>query len=273
MISTQPETIPVLHYYLPDGLRYATLTGEQTDLGVWDWRDGVERLEATTPEKDLTPLIDSLEPGTPRRAGRADHVDAEPLARALDGARARSARRSGRRRSPTTRAWRSSSIQPTQLHAAAAESGAGDGDGEDALDGQRQREARAGRASPRARAARSSAPRARGRSPARARTRSRRSSPCRGGSARRCARAPPRARPGPWSATRTITARCVRGRGDLDRLAGRRVAQRVVDQDPHDARAGGRIGARPARLAALGDLQRRRRARPPAARTRRRRRG
>ena len=28
VISTQPETIPVLHYYLPDGLRYATLTGE-----------------------------------------------------------------------------------------------------------------------------------------------------------------------------------------------------------------------------------------------------
>ena len=30
VISTQPETIPVLHYYLPDGLRYATLTGEVT---------------------------------------------------------------------------------------------------------------------------------------------------------------------------------------------------------------------------------------------------
>src|SRR5205085_6898532 len=52
VISTQPETIPVLHYYLPKGLRYATLTGEQTDLGVWDWRDGVARLENTTPEKD-----------------------------------------------------------------------------------------------------------------------------------------------------------------------------------------------------------------------------
>jgi mannosyltransferase len=64
VISTQPETIPVLHYYLPDGLRYATLTGEQTDLGVWDWRDGVQRLEQTTPQKDLQPLLDSLAPGT-----------------------------------------------------------------------------------------------------------------------------------------------------------------------------------------------------------------
>jgi len=64
VISTQPETIPVLHYYLPAGLRYATLTGPQTELGVWDWRDGVQRLDATTPEKDLKPVIDALAPGT-----------------------------------------------------------------------------------------------------------------------------------------------------------------------------------------------------------------
>jgi mannosyltransferase len=64
VISTQPETIPVLHYYLPDGLRYATLTGEQKELGVWDWRDGVERLDATSAERDLQPVIDSLKPGT-----------------------------------------------------------------------------------------------------------------------------------------------------------------------------------------------------------------
>ncbi len=64
VISTQPETVPVLHYYLPDGLRYATLTGELTELGVWDWRDGVERLKATTPERNLQPVIDSLPAGT-----------------------------------------------------------------------------------------------------------------------------------------------------------------------------------------------------------------
>jgi mannosyltransferase len=63
VISTQPETIPVLHYYLPEGLKYATLTGPLTDLGVWDWRDGVERLDATNPEKDLKPLIDALPVG------------------------------------------------------------------------------------------------------------------------------------------------------------------------------------------------------------------
>ncbi len=63
VISTQPETIPVLHYYLPEGLKYATLTGGVTDTGVWDWRDGVTRLDATTPEKDLKPLIDALPVG------------------------------------------------------------------------------------------------------------------------------------------------------------------------------------------------------------------
>jgi mannosyltransferase len=63
VISTQPETVPVLRYYLPDGLRYATLTGRMTDTGVWDWRDGVTRLEATSPQKDLRPLIDALPAG------------------------------------------------------------------------------------------------------------------------------------------------------------------------------------------------------------------
>jgi hypothetical protein len=63
VISTQPETVPVLHYYLPEGLKYATLTGSLTDLGVWDWRDGVKRLNATNPDRDLKPLIDALPAG------------------------------------------------------------------------------------------------------------------------------------------------------------------------------------------------------------------
>jgi hypothetical protein len=33
------------------------------DLGVTDWRDGVERLEATSAERDLAPLLDDLRPG------------------------------------------------------------------------------------------------------------------------------------------------------------------------------------------------------------------
>jgi mannosyltransferase len=63
VVSTQPEQVPVLHHYLPPGLRYATLTGYVKDVGVTDWRDGVERLEATSPQRDLKPILDELQPG------------------------------------------------------------------------------------------------------------------------------------------------------------------------------------------------------------------
>ena len=63
VVSTQPEQIPVLNRYLPAGLRYATLTGPVEDTGVTDWRDGVERLEASSPRRHLAPLLDRLPPG------------------------------------------------------------------------------------------------------------------------------------------------------------------------------------------------------------------
>jgi hypothetical protein len=63
VVATQPEQVPVLAYYLPGGLRYATLTGEVRDVGVTDWRDGVERLRRASPRRDLAPLLDDLRPG------------------------------------------------------------------------------------------------------------------------------------------------------------------------------------------------------------------
>ena len=45
VVSTQPEQVPVLEYYLPDGLRFATLTGEVRDTGVTDWRDGPDHAD------------------------------------------------------------------------------------------------------------------------------------------------------------------------------------------------------------------------------------
>jgi mannosyltransferase len=63
VVSTQPEQVSVLAYYLPDGVRFATLTGEVEDTGVTDWRDGPERLGATSAERDLAPLLDELRPG------------------------------------------------------------------------------------------------------------------------------------------------------------------------------------------------------------------
>jgi hypothetical protein len=63
VVASQPEQVPALAYYLPAGLRYATLTGPVRDTGVTDWRDGVERLEATSAPRDLGPLLDTLKPG------------------------------------------------------------------------------------------------------------------------------------------------------------------------------------------------------------------
>jgi mannosyltransferase len=63
VVSTQPEQVPVLHYYLTQGLAYATLTGRVADLGVTDWRDGTDRLEAADPARDLAPLLDALPAG------------------------------------------------------------------------------------------------------------------------------------------------------------------------------------------------------------------
>jgi hypothetical protein len=63
VVSTQPEQIPVLSYYLPPGLRYATLWGPVDDLGVTDWRDGVRRLRGTNAPQDLEPLLDALPRG------------------------------------------------------------------------------------------------------------------------------------------------------------------------------------------------------------------
>jgi mannosyltransferase len=64
VVSTQPEQVPVLHYYLPEGLRYATLWGPVDDLGVTDWRDGVPRLRGTNAEENLKPLIDAMPRGS-----------------------------------------------------------------------------------------------------------------------------------------------------------------------------------------------------------------
>ena len=63
VVSTQPEQVSVLHYYLPPGLHYATLTGPVPDVGVTDWRDGVARLKATSARRDLAPLLDALPSG------------------------------------------------------------------------------------------------------------------------------------------------------------------------------------------------------------------
>ncbi len=63
VISTQPEQVPVLAYYLPDGLRYATPLGPVDDARVMDWRNAMDRLEAAKVGTHLDPLLDDLETG------------------------------------------------------------------------------------------------------------------------------------------------------------------------------------------------------------------
>ncbi|QEC46380.1 hypothetical protein FSW04_01485 [Baekduia soli] len=45
VFSTQPEEVPVLHYYLPPSTRFATPLGRVADAGVMDWRDAMARLD------------------------------------------------------------------------------------------------------------------------------------------------------------------------------------------------------------------------------------
>jgi mannosyltransferase len=64
VLSTHPEQIPVLRYYLGTRhLRYATQLGPVPDPRVMDWRDAVDRLRAATVPRDLEPLLASLRPG------------------------------------------------------------------------------------------------------------------------------------------------------------------------------------------------------------------
>jgi len=63
VLSTQPEQVSALRYYLPKGVKFATLTGPVEDSGVTDWRDGTERLRATSAPRDLKPVLDAMKPG------------------------------------------------------------------------------------------------------------------------------------------------------------------------------------------------------------------
>ncbi len=63
VVAMQMEEVPVLHHYLPDGLRYADPDGPVADPRVADWRNALERMEATSAATDLAPLVDALPGG------------------------------------------------------------------------------------------------------------------------------------------------------------------------------------------------------------------
>jgi mannosyltransferase len=63
VVSTHPERVPALEYYLPAGLRYATPLGPVADPRVVDWRDAVRRIDAAGTPGPVKPILDRLRPG------------------------------------------------------------------------------------------------------------------------------------------------------------------------------------------------------------------
>ncbi len=63
VVSVHPEQIPVLHYYLPDGLRYADAISMVSDPLVFDWRDALQRLRDAKPSRVLRSYVSSMRPG------------------------------------------------------------------------------------------------------------------------------------------------------------------------------------------------------------------
>ena len=63
VVSTHPERLTVLDYYLPRGLTYVTSLGPVSDARYMDWRDVLGRLEAARASKTLGPALDNLDRG------------------------------------------------------------------------------------------------------------------------------------------------------------------------------------------------------------------
>jgi mannosyltransferase len=63
VVATHPEQGPVMHVYLPAGLRWANSMGPVADPQVMDWRDARDRLVAAKPTPTEDALVRTLRPG------------------------------------------------------------------------------------------------------------------------------------------------------------------------------------------------------------------
>jgi hypothetical protein len=63
IISTHPEQVPVLRYYLGPGYRWATTLGPMPDPQIFDWRDAVSRLKAAKEQPTIDELLATVPPG------------------------------------------------------------------------------------------------------------------------------------------------------------------------------------------------------------------
>ena len=63
VVSTHPEQVPVLRYYLGPGYRFATTMGPVPDAQVFDWRNAVARLRASNMQARIDQTIAAVRPG------------------------------------------------------------------------------------------------------------------------------------------------------------------------------------------------------------------
>jgi hypothetical protein len=63
VVAIHPEQGPVMHVYMPEGLRWANAMGPVADPRVMDWRDALERLKAAKPTPTADALVRTLRPG------------------------------------------------------------------------------------------------------------------------------------------------------------------------------------------------------------------
>jgi mannosyltransferase len=63
VVTTQPEQVPALRYYLGARLRYVTPLGVVSDPQVMDWRDALARLRAASFAAVMPPLLHGLRAG------------------------------------------------------------------------------------------------------------------------------------------------------------------------------------------------------------------
>src|SRR4051812_31952088 len=63
VVATQPEQVPALYRYLPEGVVYRTPIGLVLDPRQTDWRNGLTRMRAGQAEKQLLPAIARMDRG------------------------------------------------------------------------------------------------------------------------------------------------------------------------------------------------------------------
>jgi len=63
VLSTQPEQVPTLAYYLPKVTQFGTPLGRTPDPRVFDWRHALARLRRGSVNGTLLPMLQSLSPG------------------------------------------------------------------------------------------------------------------------------------------------------------------------------------------------------------------